>query len=42
MSNVISCRHCAGAVEYLGALGRLVYGRCRDCGMTQATRLCAD
>ena len=40
--SAISCRHCAGAVDYLGALGRLVYGRCRDCGLTQATRWCPD
>ena len=42
MSTVISCRHCAGALQYLGALGRLVYAQCRDCGLTQATRLCPD
>ena len=42
MSTHISCRHCAGAIDYLGALGRLVYGRCRDCGLTQATRWCPD
>ena len=36
------CRHCGGVVAILGALGRIVYGSCRRCGVTQPTPFCAD
>ena len=29
------CKACGGPLTFLGALGRLLWGRCRLCGMTQ-------
>jgi hypothetical protein len=36
------CRHCGGVVAILGALGRIVYGSCRQCGETQPTPFCHE
>lgn len=31
------CLVCAGDLEMLGVLGRILWARCRDCGLDQMT-----
>lgn len=33
----MSCAVCGGDLTLLGKMGRLVWFRCRDCGMDQST-----
>ena len=35
---VPGCCGCSGPLTLLGALGRLTWWRCRDCGLDQSTR----
>ena len=36
------CDLCGGSLEYLGTLGRRVFGRCRHCGSLQGIPVCHE
>lgn len=38
----MNCEQCSGALEYLGVLGRRVFGRCRQCGSVQGVAVCHE
>lgn len=37
-----SCSQCGATLEYLGVLGRRVYGRCRQCGTIEGLPVCHE
>ena len=40
--DVHNCSACGATLEYLGILGRRVYGRCRQCGSIEGLPVCHE